>query len=326
MFRCKPALALVGLFIPVLVLSACTKNPVNNPDDKSVGGSYGYTIAVVTHGGAGDSFWSIVKAGAEKGGKDMGDEVTYFSDSDPQKQSQLIDLAVNQKVDGLVVSMANPSALKSSVQRAVQAGIPVITINSGGAESKSFGAINHVGSDESVAGTAVGTQLKAIGLKNVLCVIHEAGNVELEQRCAAVKAALGAGTVINLKFDNNALPAAQSTIRAKLQADKSIDGMVTLGGQIATVAATAIAGAGSKAKLATFDLDADVAKSIQTGKILFAVDQQPYLQGYLPVTMLTLYKSNLNVVGGGSPVLTGPTLVTKINAAAIEKLAEAGTR
>jgi simple sugar transport system substrate-binding protein len=328
MFRPKRALALTGLIIGVLMLSACTKNPVNNPEEKSGGGSggYGYSIAVVTHGGAGDSFWSIVKAGAEKAGKDEGDEVTYSSDSDPQKQAQLIDLAVNQKVDGLVVSMANPGALKASIQRAVQAGVPVITINSGGAESKSFGAINHVGSDESVAGTAVGAQLKAIGLKKVLCVIHEAGNVGLEQRCAAVNAALGSGTATNLQVDNNALPAAQSTIKAKLQADKSIDGVVTLGGQIANVAATAIAGAGSSAKLATFDLDADVAKAIQTGKILFAVDQQPYLQGYLPITMLTLFKSNLNVVGGGSPVLTGPTLVTKENAAEIEKLAAGGTR
>ena len=319
-----------ALLVPVLAIAACTSsNAVNKQPDTNTGGGgagkYGYKIAVVTHGGAGDSFWSIVKAGAQKAGTDMGVQVTYESDGDPAKQSQLIDAAVNQKVDGLVVSMANPDALKASIQRAVSAGITVITINSGGSRSKEFGAITHIGSDETVAGTAVGSQLKDSGVKNVVCVIQEAGNVALEQRCAAVKAALG-GTTTNLQVDNNNLPAAQATIQAKLQADKTIDGVVTLGGQVAVVAEAAIAAAGSSAKLATFDLNADVAKAVESGKILFAVDQQPYLQGYLAVVMLTQYKANLNVLGGGQPVLTGPTLITKDNAAAIEKLAAAGTR
>ena len=324
------AWALAAALTPALALSAaCTSsNAVNKPPaQQGAGGSgkYGYRIAVVTHGAAGDAFWSIVKAGAQKGGADMGDNVSYESDGDPQKQAQLIDAAVNQKVDGLVVSMANPDALKASIQRAVAAGIPVVTINSGLARSKEFGALTHVGSDETLAGNAVGNQLKAAGAKNVICVVHEAGNVGLEQRCAGVRSTLG-GTVTNLQVDNNNLPAAQATIKAKLQQDKTIDGVVTLGGQVATVAEQAIADAASAAKLATFDLNADVAKAVESGKIAFAVDQQPYLQGYLPVVMLTLYKANLNVVGGGQPVLTGPTLVTKDNAAQIEKLAAAGTR
>jgi simple sugar transport system substrate-binding protein len=330
MIRRSRVWVIAALCTPVLALAACTSsNAVNKQPDTSAGGGgagkYNYKIAVVTHGGAGDAFWSIVKAGAQKAGGDMGDNLTYESDGDPAKQSQLIDAAVNQKVDGLVVSMANPDALKESIQRAVAAGIPVITINAGGSRSKEFGALTHIGSDETVAGTAVGTQLKASGAKNVICVIHEAGNVSLEQRCAAVKAALG-GTTTNLQVDNNNLPAAQATIKAKLQADKTIDGVVTLGGQVAVVAGQAIADAGSAAKLATFDLNADVAKAVSDGKILFAVDQQPYLQGYLAVVMLTQYKANLNVLGGGQQVLTGPTLVTKDNAAAIEKLAAAGTR
>jgi simple sugar transport system substrate-binding protein len=323
------AWAMTGALLPALTLAACSSsNAVNKQTDTTAAGGsgkYGYKIAVVTHGSAGDAFWSIVKAGVQKAGGDMGDNVTYESDGDPQKQAQLIDAAVNQKVDGLVVSMANPDALKSSIQHAVSAGIPVITINSGSAQSKEFGALTHIGSDETVAGTAVGNQLKAAGVKNAICVIQEAGNVGLEQRCAAAKAALG-GTTTNLQVDNNNLPAAQATIKAKLQADKNIDGVITLGGQVAVVAAQAIADAGSSAKLATFDLNADVAKAVESGKILFAVDQQPFLQGYLAVVMLTQYKANLNVLGGGQPVLTGPTLVTKDNAAQIEKLAAAGTR
>ena len=314
--------------VPMLVVSACSsRNAVNKPHNKSGGGSggYGYKIAVVTHGGAGDSFWSIVKRGVDQAGKDMGDTVTYQSNGDPQQQSQLIDAAVNANPDGLVVSMANPEALRTSIQNAVKKGIPVITINSGEAQSKEYGALSHIGSDETVAGQAVGTELKKDGVKNAICVIQEAGNVGLEQRCAGVKATLG-GSVTNLQVDNNNLQAAQSIIAAKLQSDKSIDGVVTLGAQVAAVAETAIASAGSSAKLVTFDLNATVAKDIESGKMLFAVDQQPYLQGYLAVVMLTQYKANLNVLGGGQPVLTGPNLITKENAAAVLPLAAGGTR
>jgi simple sugar transport system substrate-binding protein len=201
----------------------------------------------------------------------------------------------------------------------------VIVINSGEAQWKSYGALSYIGSDETVAGEAVGTKLKSEGVKHVACVIQEAGNVSLEQRCAGVKNTLG-GTVTNLQVDNNNLPGAQSLIQGKLQADKSIDGVVTLGAQVAAVAEAAIASAHSTAKLATFDLNGDVAKGVEQGKILFAVDQQPYLQGYLAVVMLTQYKANLNVLGGGQATLTGPNLITKENAAQVAKLAAAGTR
>lgn len=327
MIRRVPRWWLAVLLVPLLASACSSANSVNVQHNKAGGGNggYKYKIAVVTHGGAGDAFWSIVKAGAVQAGKDMGDSVTYQSNGDPTQQSQLIDAAVNQKPDGLVVSMANPEALKASVERAVSAGIPVITINAGEAESKSYGALSHIGSDETVAGQAVGTALKKAGVKKVICVVQEAGNVALEQRCAGVKSTLG-GSVTNLQVDNNNLTGAQQIILAKLQSDKSVDAVVTLGAQVATVAEAAIASSGSSAKLATFDLNSDVAKAVQQGKILFAVDQQPYLQGYLAVVMLTQYKSNLNVLGGGQPVLTGPNLITKDNAAAVMKLAAGGTR
>ena len=311
-----------------LLSSACSSaNAVNRPKSNKAGGSggYGYTIDVVTHGGAGDSFWSIVKSGAIQAGKDMGVKVNYQSDGDPTNQSKLIDAAVNGKPNGLVVSMANPEALKSSVEAATKAGIPTIVINAGEAQAAAYGTLGYIGSDETVAGRAVGTRMKADGKKNVLCVIQEAGNVSLEQRCAGVKATLG-GTVTNLQVDNNNLPAALGIIKAKLQADKSVDGVVTLGAQVATVASQAISQASSTAELATFDLNGDVAAAIIAGKISFAIDQQPYLQGYLAVVMLTQYKYNLDVVGGGQPTLTGPTLITKENAAAVLALTKRGTR
>jgi simple sugar transport system substrate-binding protein len=327
--RRTPKWGLAALMsVALLLLPACSSNnAVNKIQNKAGGGAggYGYKIAVVTHGAAGDSFWSIVKAGAQQAGKDMGDSISYQSNGDPTTQSSLIDAAVNQKPDGLVVSMANPQALKAAVQRAVAAGIPVITINAGGAESTSYGALSHIGSDESVAGQTVGTELKKLSLKNVICVIQEAGNVSLEQRCAGVKATLG-GTVTNVQVENANLPAAGATIKAKLESEKSIDSVVTVGAQVSAVAQSAIADSGSPAKLAAFDLTPETLNGVKDGKILFAVDQQPFLQGYLSVVMLTQYKANLNVLGGGKPVLTGPNLITKDTAAQVIKLAQGGTR
>lgn len=321
---------LAALVVVPLALTGCASSSssaakkTTTPVSKG-GGTYGYKIAVVTHGGAGDTFWDVVKKGAEKAGKDEGVKVTYESDGDPQKQSQLIDAAVNQKVDGLVVSMANPDALKAAVEKAVSAGIPVITINSGQDRSKEFGAMAHVGQDEMVAGQGAGEKLKVAGVKHLLCVIHEAGNIGLEQRCKGAAQGLG-GKVENLQVQVTDVPGAQSTIKAKLAQDKSVDGVLALNPVIGAAAVQALADAGSSAKLATFDLNADATKAIEGGKMLFAVDQQQYVQGYLPVVMLTLFKSNLNTVGGGNPVLTGPGFVTKENASKVADLAKAGTR
>jgi simple sugar transport system substrate-binding protein len=322
----KKLLAL-ALAVP-LVLAACTSSSSGGSSSASGSGgkgSYGYKFAVVTHGAAGDTFWDVVKKGAEQAGKDEGVTVSYQSDGDPAKQSQLIDAAVNQKVDGIVVSMANPDALKASIEKAVAAGIPVITINSGQDRSVEFGAIAHVGQDETIAGQGAGEKMKAAGVTKALCVIQEAGNVGLEQRCAGFKQGLG-GDVVNLQVQNSDPAGAQATIKAKLQQDKSINGVLTLGPVIGSAAIQALSDAGSSAKLATFDLNADVTQAIADGKMLFAVDQQQYVQGYLPIVMLTLYKSNLNTIGGGHPVLTGPGFVTKENAAKVQDLAKAGTR
>jgi simple sugar transport system substrate-binding protein len=327
--RTRGLASVAALSAMMLAVTACSSDNAVNAEkttEASGGkGGYGYKIAVVTHGSAGDAFWSIVKNGVEKAGADMGDTISYSSDGDPQKQAQLIDAAVNQKVDGLVVSMANPDALKASVEKAVAAGIPVISINSGASRSKEFGALTHIGQDEKVAGEAVGAELKKQGIKKGICVIHEAGNVGLEERCAAVASTLGA-PIENLQVDINNLQSSQATIKSKLQSDTAVDGVVTLGGPVAAVAAAGIGEAGSAAKLATFDLNADVAKGVQDGKILFAVDQQPYLQGYLGVDEIWLWHRNGNAIGGGRPVLTGPNIVTPQDAGRVAEFAEKGTR
>jgi len=309
-----------------LALAACSAD--GGSDDDGGGGGTGsgdLTFAVVTHGSSGDAFWDVVQNGAEAAGEDLGVEVDYQSDGDPQRQAQLIDAAVNQGVDGIVVSMANPDALQDSIEAAVDAGIPVVTINSGGDRSAEFGAIGHVGQDETIAGQGAGQRLQADGATKVLCVLHEAGNIGLEQRCDGASQGLGS-EVVPLQVDINDLQAAQSTITSELQSDPSIDAVLTLNSAVAAAAVAAVGDAGSQASVATFDLNQDVISGIQDGSISFAVDQQQYEQGYLPVVMLKLYAENLNTVGGGAPVLTGPGIVDSQNVDQIADLAQAGTR
>jgi simple sugar transport system substrate-binding protein len=311
-----------------LVLTACATDGGDSGGNGSGGGEGAggdLSFSVITHGSAGDAFWDVVQNGSEAAGEDLGVSVDYQSDGDPQRQAQLVDAAVNQGVDGIVVSMATPDALRDSVEAAVEAGIPVVTINSGGERSAQFGAIGHVGQDETIAGQGAGRQLAAAGAASVLCVVHEAGNIGLEQRCSGASEGLGS-EVTPLQVDINDLQGAQSTITSQLQSDPDIDAVLTLNSAVAALAVAAAEDAGSEAQVATFDLNQDVITGIQDGEIAFAVDQQQYEQGYLPIVMLELYAENLNTVGGGQPVLTGPGIVDAGNVDEIADLASAGTR
>src|SRR4051812_28298497 len=302
--------------------SSTSKSPANV--DLTQGSNLKF--AMVTHSDEG-SFWSVVKKGAQQAAKDEGVQLIWSpSNNDPQKQAQLIAAAISQKVDGLAVSVPNYDAIKGELQKAKAAGIPIVTLNSGLDQFKQIGAITHVGQTETIAGKAAGAKLKAAGVKKVLCVIHEQNNIGLEQRCQGVKEGFGPD-VTNLQVKGTAdIATTQTELKSKLQADKSFDGVIALNPGIAAAAETAIKGAGSSAKLATFDLSPSIIKDIQAGSVLFAVDQQQYLQGYLPIVFLKLYKTNANTVGGGQPVLTGPGFVEKSNAATVAKLSAAGTR
>ena len=295
-------------------------------DDVNLTQGQDITIAVITHG-EGDSFWAVAKKGAEDAGKRLGVTVRYSeSANDPQKQAQLIDSAVTEKVDGIAVSAPDPDAIADSLSKATDAGIPFITLNSGAEDYDKLGALTHVGQTETVAGEGAGAKLKEDGAQGkLLCVIHEQSNIGLNQRCDGAKE--GFGEVENLQVKGvSDVQTTLTEIQSKLQSDDSIGAVLTLNPDIAVAARDAIAGANSDAKLATFDLSGDVVKAIQDGEMDFAVDQQQYLQGYLPVVFLALYKDNLNTVGGGQPVLTGPGFVTQENAAEVAKLAEAGSR
>ncbi|MFB7557420.1 sugar ABC transporter substrate-binding protein [Streptomyces brevispora] len=284
-----------------------------------------WTFAMVTHSGDGDTFWDIVQKGAKMAAGKDNINFLYSHNDEAQQQAQLIQAAIDKKVDGLIVTLAKPDAMKDVVAKAVKAGIPVITVNSGSAESKQFGALTHIGQDESIAGEAVGDELNKRGRKKALCILHEQGNVGHEQRCAGAKKAFD-GEMQSLYVEGTNMPDVQASIEAKLQADKDIDAVVTLGAPFADAAVKAKRTAGSKAEIDTFDLNAKVATALQDKTLGFAVDQQPYLQGYEAVDLLWLYRYNRNVLGGGRPVLTGPQVITAQDAAQLAEYTKRGTR
>ncbi|WP_446678207.1 substrate-binding domain-containing protein [Streptomyces virginiae] len=284
-----------------------------------------WTFAMVTHAGDGDTFWDIVQKGAKEAAAKDNINFVYAHDDQAQQQAQFVQNAIDQKVDGIVVSLAKPEALKDVLAKAAKAGIPVITVNSGSAQSAEYGALTHIGQDEAIAGEAVGTELNERGRKRAVCVLHEQGNVGHEQRCAGAKKTFS-GTMENLYVEGTNMPSVQAAIQAQLQADPSIDAIVTLGAPFAPTAIKAKEAAGSKAEVDTFDLNASVARDLKSGALGFAVDQQPYLQGYEAIDLLWLYRYNANVLGGGRPVLTGPQIVTADEAAKLEEYIKRGSR
>jgi simple sugar transport system substrate-binding protein len=320
-----------GIAVGLLVLTSCGSSDSSNPsadnstDSSGTGKASDIRIDVITHAAPGDSFWDVVKAGAEQAGKDENVDLHYQSDPDVGKQATLIDNAVAAGTNGLVISMANPDGLEKSIKAAVAAGVPVITINSGLDQWQQFGAITHVGQSETLAGKAAGEQLNNAGVKNALCVIQEAGNVGLEQRCAGA-ASTFSGKLTNLQVDNTDLSGSEATIESKIQADPTIDGILSLGGDMSGQAVKAVDNTGADITVGTFDVNADVVQNILDGKILFAIDQQPYVQGYLGVTGIYLKALNGNDIGGGQPVYSGPAIITKDNAADVLKFAKGGTR
>ncbi|MGW6397873.1 sugar ABC transporter substrate-binding protein [Streptomyces sp. NPDC055134] len=331
-FRSWVSIALAGAV--GLTLAGCSSTGGKRAEDarkaasaqgKAAVNTPRWTVAMVTHSGDGDTFWDIVQSGAKQAAIKDNINFLYSHSDEAQQQAQLVDAAVDKKVDGLIVTLAKPDAMKAAVARAEKAGIPVITVNSGSEESKKFGALTHIGQDETIAGRAVGEELNKRGRKKALCVLHEQGNVGHEQRCAGAKETFK-GQMQNLYVEGTNMPDVQSSIGAKLQADKSIDSVVTLGAPFAATAVKAKQDAGSKAEIDTFDLNEKVAGGLKDGTLGFAVDQQPYLQGYEAVDLLWLYRYNADVLGGGKPVLTGPQIITKDQAAKLEEYANRGTR
>lgn len=290
-----------------------------------------YRFVVVSHGQASDPFWSVVKNGVDAAAHDMRVTVEYQAPGtfDMVAMSQLIDAAVASEPDGLIVSIPDADALGDSIKAAVDAGIPVISMNSGSDVAKDLGIITHVGQTEYEAGYGGGQRMAEAGATNALCINQEVGNAALDLRCQGFTDAMteAGGTVEVLGVELADPTGAQESVAAALTANPDIDSILTLGptGSAPTLAALEEEGMLGEILVATFDLSPEVLEAVRDGNMLFAIDQQQYLQGYLPIVLLTLYKENLNTVGS-DVLLTGPGFVTADNAERIIELAAAGTR
>ena len=284
-------------------------------------------ISVVTHGQASDPFWSVVKNGVDQAAKDMGVDVKYSAPDtfDMVKMSQLIDAAVASEPDGLAISVPDPDALQDSIQKATDAGIPVITLNSGSDVYEDLGALTHVGQTEFEAGVGAGEELAKEDVDNALCINQEVGNAALDQRCDGFEEGLG-GPVKVISVDLNDPTDAQAKIQTAIDQNPDANGMLTLGPTGAEPALKALekSGKAGDMKLATFDLSPSVLEAVRDDKLVFAVDQQQYLQGYLPIVFLTNYAQY--GVTPSTEVLTGPAFVTKDNAEQVIDLSKKGIR
>lgn len=317
---------LTRIFIVMFVLALLAVGSVSAQMDRA-----DIRIVVVTHGQASDPFWSVVKNGVDAAAKDMGVSVEYQSPQtyDMVAMSQLIDAAVASEPDGLVVSIPDADALGPSITAAIDAGIPVISINSGSDVAESLGVLAHIGQTEYEAGYGGGKRMADAGATNALCINQEVGNVALDLRCQGFTDAMAeAGGKVEVLAVELADPTGSANrISAALSADESIDAIFTLGPTGAAPALQVLQDEGLLGKMlvATFDLSPEVLAAVRDGNMLFAIDQQQYLQGYLPIVYLTLYLTNLNTPGQVL-IPTGPGFVTQDTAAAVIALSAAGTR
>ena len=322
----KRAAAAAVALTALLAVSACSGGGAE-PTGESTGGGggeSGYTFAMITHETPGDTFWDRIRAGAEQAAKDTGSTLKYSADPEASKQAVLIQNAIDSKVDGIATTLVTPEALIPTVQKATAAGIPVDSFNSGTDFFQDAGALTHFSSDERLAGQQAGAKAKADGATKILCTIQQTGSVALEDRCAGVKDSFP--NTENIQVEGKDDAAVTSAIQAKLSQDKDINWIITLGAAQAVDALKAKDAVKSQAKIGTFDLSKETAEAVKAGNLQFCIDQQPYLQGYLAVTQLYLYKKNGNILGGGKASLTGPSFVDTTNVDSILPFINQNTR
>ena len=327
---------LIGVASAALLVAACSSSSTPAPSADAGGGGGGgdranISIEVVSHGQASDPFWSVVKNGVDQAAKDMGIKVNYSAPDtfDMVKMAQLIDAACAKKPSGLVISLPDAAALGPSVTKCIEAGIPVWSMNSGSDTYRDLGIKAHVGQTEYEAGFGGGERLAKSGGTKGICINQEVGNAALDLRCQGFNDGFTKGggqstEVVGVNLSD--ATGTQQTVQAKLQGDPTIDTVLALGptGSTPTLKAIEALGLTGKTKLATFDLSPEVLDAILAGNMEFAIDQQQYIQGYLPIVFGTL-----NALFGTSPtgvVMTGPGFVTKDNAQQVIDLSKQGIR
>ncbi len=284
------------------------------------------SIEFVTHATP-DPFWVVVQNGVNKAAEDLGVDVNYreLQSYDIPELQRNLESAIAAEPDGMAVSIPDPNALSDSIRQATEAGIPVIVLNSGEDTWRDVGALTYVGQTEFDAGVAAGERMAKAGVQSALCINHEQGNAALDDRCSGFSEGLG-GDVEQIAVTTDPT-AARSGIKTALRQNEGVDGLLTLNPGVADQGLRALEESGRSEEItfATFDLSPSVLEAVRDGNMLFATDQQQFLQGYLPVVLLTDY-----IQYGVSPVNTaiptGPAFITEDNAEQVINLSEEGIR
>ncbi|ADI14359.1 sugar ABC transporter substrate-binding protein [Truepera radiovictrix] len=286
-------------------------------------------IVVVTHGTAADPFWSVASNGVQQAARDMGVSVEYRAPEtfDMPRMSQLIDAAVASQPDGLVVSIPDAEALGDAIGRAVDAGIPVISMNSGSEVFEELGVLRHVGQTEYEAGFGAGERMAEAGVSAAICVNHEVGNVGLDERCDGFRDGLGEGASVEVLAVSADPVEVRNAVSAAFTQNPEIEGVLAVGplGGEPTIEALRQGGQLGAVEVGIFDLSPTILQALVDEEISFAIDQQQYLQGYLPIVFLTTY-IQYGMLPANPIILTGPGFVTPENAEQVIALSEQGIR
>jgi simple sugar transport system substrate-binding protein len=313
-----------ALLLILYSLAACSgksttgQSPANFPSGSQI------TVAMVTHGQAFDPFWALVQKGAQTAASQFNVNLQYQSPSttNPQAQATMITQAAAKKPAAMVVTIPDAAVLAGPIKNVTSAGTSVVVVNVGAAVYESVGALTFVGQPDYQAGQRAGSVMADAGVRKALCIVFEAQNTALTDRCAGFTKQLGSsgGSVQTLRVNGAQLHQAQSAIEKALQADHSINGMLATGiiGFQAAGGALQSLNAFNRVKFGTFDVSTAGLTAVQNGQLLFVIDQQPFLEGYASVQVAAFdarYGQHPY-----QPIYTGPSFITKANAAKVAQL------
>jgi simple sugar transport system substrate-binding protein len=323
--------AAAGLTLVCLAACSSTGGAQSETPASAAGGGAGVadtprlTFAMITHAPPGDAFWDVIQEGAKDAAAKDNIDFKYSGSIQVPEQANMIQNAIDSKVDGIAVTMPDAAALGPQIQKAVDAGIPVVMINAGEHDWQSTGALAFYGEPEVLAGEFAGTELNKLGAKHAICVIQAQGQQQLEDRCDGM-AKTFSGQTDRMYAEGTDPSQYLSTVNATLQTDPSIDAIVTLGPALGVAVADAVKENGGKQIVATYAFNSDVVTALQDGRLAFTIDQQPWLQGYMAVDSLWQYNFNNSILGAQQSIPTGPLVVDKDNIGQIVPFIEANKR
>ncbi|WP_321786870.1 sugar ABC transporter substrate-binding protein [Paraburkholderia sp. J94] len=308
-------------------------------------------FVMVSHGSDSNAWWNTVKNGMRDASEDFNVPVDYRNPpgGDTGDMVRILEQASARNYAGVITTVPNVEMIDKGLAGVKAKHIPLITINGGPQDGMKVGAMLHVGQPEYEAGKAAGERAKAAGIRNFLCVNHGADIQALWDRCKGFADALGVDYKKSTLDSGEDPTLIASKVAAWLRAHPDTQAILALGPDQAMGVLRGVKDAGRSGKIyvATFDLSPDILKAIQSGQVAFAIDQQPYLQGYLSVAAMAiavrdktsdparivaalksdkkvaarLDKYGLKPVYTGSTVSSGPSFVTRDNLAVVQQYA-----